>query len=134
MAKNKAPNPVGRPQSWTVDNVAKLQAYIDDCPDIVPSLAGFCVINKLNKNTIDKWCYSKDLPIENYEGITEFRSMLGELNLLQETTMLNSGASRAIDGRIATLVLAKHGYRTSTDITSKGESIKPSISIGVDND
>ena len=120
----------GRPQKWTPDNIAKLQAYIDKCPDIVPSLAGFSIAAKINRNTLDKWCYNTDLELDNYDGLAEFRRMLGDLNSLQEVTMLNSGASRAIDSGIAKLVLSKHGYRTSTDVTTNGESIKPSISIG----
>lgn len=120
----------GRPQTWTPDNIAKLQAYIDNCPHIVPSVAGFCLINKISRSTIDNWFYQQDLDLDRYEGMREFRSMLGTLNFLQEQQMLEKGASREIDSGIAKLVLSKHGYRQGHDVTSDGESIKPSISIG----
>ena len=125
---------MARPQKWTPDYIDRLQEYINDCPNVVPSIAGFCLANKINRSTIDNWFYSKDLDLDNYERIGEFRSMLGTLNFLQEAAMLDKGASREIDSGIAKLVLAKHGYRASHDITSDGKAIKPTISIGVDSD
>ena len=126
----------GRPTIYKPELIQALREYMDKCPDTVPSLQGFAIDNKIGESTLNAWKArdSKELDQKQYPRFAEFQEMLGELMSFQARTMLNKGASREIDSGIAKLVLAKHGYRSSTDITSGGKEIKPTINIGVDSD
>ncbi len=98
--------------------IKKLQDYIANCPDTVPSLAGFGLVVGVTSKTLHEWksWEISELDQEKYPRFAEFRYMLERLNQHQEQCALNAGATSDWSPVIAKLVLAKHGYTDKVSV------------------
>ncbi len=123
---------VGRPTKYHPGLIAEAEAYIKDCPNTFPSLVGFAMVCGIPSKRLQvyKALVVAEVSSEAYPRLAEFQVILDRLHDKQCLDLLDKGATREIDAGIAKLVLGKHGYHNTTDITSNGESIKPTISIG----
>ena len=116
----------GRPTIYTPQLIDKTLQYLQDCPDLVPSLAGLALCIGVRKKRLENW---KSLDVENldpekYPRFEEFRGLLEALNELQERQALNKGASGEWNSNIAKLVLSQHGYREKVEATHElGKSL-----------
>jgi hypothetical protein len=109
-------NPVGRPTLKTDDLVSKAYQYVNECPDIVPSVVGLCVHIGVAKTTIYRW-------IE--EDCLEFKDILGAISELQELKLITGGLSSEFNSTITKMMMTKHGYsdKLETDVTSNGKTL-----------
>ncbi len=102
----KGSYPGGRPTKYTPDMVDRLEGYMRNCPDELPSKAGFTTIVGVHVNTIDNW--GKKYP--------EFLWALERLKTYQECILINKGLTGAYNPTIAKLILcSNHGYRKRRD-------------------
>ncbi len=110
------PSPVGRPTLLTYELVCKAYKYIEECPDIVPSVVGLCVYIGVAKTTIYRW-------IE--EDCLEFKDILGAIAELQELKLITGGLSSEFNPTITKMMMTKHGYsdKLETDVTSNGKTL-----------
>jgi hypothetical protein len=109
-------NPVGRPTLKTDELVSKAYQYVNECPDIVPSVVGLCVHIGVAKTTIYRW-------IE--EDCLEFKDILGAISELQELKLITGGLSSEFNSTITKMMMTKHGYsdKLETDVTSNGKTL-----------
>lgn len=127
----------GRPSDYSAEVLKKAEAYLKECVDQfsdyvrtksargnatewrarlivkLPSVAGLAVYLKVSRSSIYEW--AKQHP--------EFSDMLERILAEQEKRVVENGLSGEYNATISKLVLAKHGYRDESDITSGGEPI-----------
>jgi hypothetical protein len=109
-------NRVGRPTLLTDELISKAYRYIEECPDIVPSVVGLCVCIGVAKTTIYRW-------IE--EDCLEFKDILGAISELQELKLITGGLTSEFNPTITKMMMTKHGYsdKLETDVTSNGKTL-----------
>jgi hypothetical protein len=109
-------NRVGRPTLLTDELVCKAYEYIEECPDIVPSVVGLCVHIGVAKTTIYRW-------IE--EDCLQFKDILGAISELQELKLITGGLTSEFNPTITKMMMTKHGYsdKLETDVTSNGKTL-----------
>lgn len=114
----------GRPTKYEgEETIKKSLAYIESCKDNhglekevkLPTAEGLSLVLGIRRETLYDWA-------KEYE---EFHNILDILNKEQANRLLNNGLSGFYNATIAKLVLAKHGYKEESDITSGGEKIEP---------
>lgn len=79
----------------------------------LPSVAGLAVHLKCARSSIYEWAKQH----------AEFSDMLERILAEQEKRVVENGLSGEYNSTISKLILAKHGYRDESDITSGGELI-----------
>ena len=91
----------GRPTKYTPDMPDRLEAYVRNCPDELPSKTGFATLVGVHENTIGNW--GKKYP--------EFLWALRRLHTLQHAQLINRGLEGSYDAALAKLMLcSNHGY------------------------
>lgn len=110
----------GRPTDYTPEILAKAQAYLDlgyAEDERIPSVAGLSRFLGIARSTIYDWSSQEDK--------TDFSDILEQILAKQEYTLLNKGITGEFNSTITKLVLAKQGYKESSeqDITSGGKPI-----------
>jgi hypothetical protein len=107
---------MARPTSYTVDILAKAEDYIENCPDIIPTVVGLCLHIGIAKSTAYDWAIDEN---------KEFSDILAYVGELQEKKLIVGGLTNEFNSAITKMMLTKHGYtdKTETDITTKGKSI-----------
>lgn len=113
--KEQQKHPGGRPTLYTPDMPDRLQRYIEDCPDELPTKCGFAVFVGVCEDTLDNW--GRKVP--------QFFGMLRLLKAKQHRELINKGLIGSYSSVIAKLLLCSdHGHTDRTDTTSGGKEIK----------
>ncbi len=129
---------VGRPTKYTPKLIKAVKEYIEDCPNVFPTLRGLSVWLYNHKDypyvafdTLNSW-KQKDLrenDPKTYPKWGEFRRTLDVLNCTQVVQCIDKSAKNEINANIGKLMLAQHGITEKLDITSAGEAIQPQICL-----
>jgi len=114
---------VGRPTKYNQEMVDRSYKYIDEYEkhgDMIPSIEGLSEILDVRRNTIYDWAKDEE---------KEFSNILAKLLAKQQKVLINNGLSNTFNSAITKLVLGKHGFhdKVDTDLTSQGESMKPTV-------
>jgi len=118
--------PAGRPTTYTPEINKAAEEYIENCPDVCPSVVGFaCHISVLQRQ-LYKWAEKHD----------EFRRTLDKIVEEQHSALVNKGLSSQYNSNITKLMLShNHGYTDKHDITSGGQSLADIAAImGISDD
>lgn len=91
----------------------RVRDYIDgayvECGDIIPSVAGACVMVKCSKSMLSEWSINDQL----------LAGLLDELKVAQERALINGALSGEYNSNIAKLIMATHhGYSDKVDTTT----------------
>jgi len=117
----------GRPEEYKGEaTIKKVNEYLDSCKDEyvglakivvrLPSIEGLALYLDISRSTLYLW----------KENHSEFSDILDKLLSRQAEVLLNKGLSGDYNPTISKLVLAKHGYRDSQEITGKdGKDLIP---------
>jgi len=118
----------GRPPAYHEGMIDQVQDYIDDCPDVVPSIAGLSFVLGVRRESLEVWkgLSDRDSQPVKYPRWAEFSDMLKRVKDLQEFVVLNKGATGEINSTIAKLILAKHGYHDKSEVVGQGS---PTVQI-----
>ncbi len=128
MTKTK--NKGGRPTKYSEEILKKAQEYIASCVDKVVMDKGKVIDIKVDFPTSEGLASHLDISrrtLYNWaDEHKEFLHILEAVNSEQIKRLINRGLSGHYNPTIAKLVLAKHGYKESSevDVTSGGEPIK----------
>ena len=115
---SKAPHPGGRPTKYGPDIPERLEGYMSNCPDTLPSKCGFAVFVGVCENTLTNW--GREHP--------EFLRALRRLHTRQHAELINRGLNGTYNASLAKLILcSNHGHRERSDQTSGNERIAPQI-------
>ena len=119
----KMTNKGGRPTKYNQEMVDKSYEYIEnyaDYDDMIPSIEGLSEVLDVRRNTLYDWAKDED---------KEFSNILAKLLTKQQKVLINNGLSNTFNSAITKLVLGKHGFhdKVDTDLTSQGESMKPTV-------
>ena len=102
----RTPHPGGRPTLYTPDIPERLEGYMRNCPNELPSKTGFAISVGVHVNTMDNWG----------KKYSEFLWALRRLHTLQEMELLNKGLTGVYNPTIAKLLLINnHGYGKRRD-------------------
>lgn len=114
-------NKGGRPSRYNEDIQAKADEYLATYTkgSVVPSVAGLSLYIDVPDSTIYDWKAKHP----------EFSGTLGRIKKKQEEELLNKGLTSEFNATIVKLMLHNHGYhdKVDTDLTSQGESMKPTV-------
>jgi hypothetical protein len=108
----------GRPSVYGKKIVKKAEEYfIDGWKEFeqVPTVAGLALYIGITRDTVYDW-------IED-DTQKDFSYIVKCILALQERNLASGGLNKTFSPQIAALMLAKHGYRTTSDITSGGKPI-----------
>jgi len=126
--KNKG----GRPTDYNDNILRKANKYLSTCIDKedknggvikanLPSAVGLAIYLGVDKSTIYLWGKEHE----------EFSYILNNVQTAQEQRLLNKGLDSGYNSTIAKLVLSKHGYRDSQELTGKdGKDLLPTPILG----
>jgi len=110
----KTPHPGGRPTKYTPDMPDRLEGYMTNCPDVLPSKAGFAVFVGVCENTLTNWG----------SEYAEFLRALGRLHTRQHAELMNRGLDGTYNAALAKLMLcSNHGHRERSDQTSGDKQV-----------
>ena len=118
MAKKKKSN-AGRPTVYSEEILTKTRDYIvnyEKFDDAIPSIAGLAVVLGISRETIYDWA--------SQEEKKEFSYILADILSNQERILINKGLKGEFNSNITKLVLGKHGYKDSADITSNNKVLQ----------
>lgn len=116
----------GRPTDYTPEMLSKSTEYFDlwtshvrDNPDAksLPSIADLSLELGVARSSIYLWG----------EQHPEFSDILEQILALQERQLTNKGLSGDYNPTITKLMLSKHGYRESSDVTTNGKDMPTPI-------
>ena len=126
---------MARPTIYNEQILLDTQAYINSCEDKeaisengvttkakvnLPSVEGLAYHLHINKDTINEWC--KIHP--------EFSVIIDDLRHKQARSLINNGLSGDYNPTIAKVLLAKHGYKDSSEVdhSNKGDKFGSPLS------
>lgn len=127
---------MARPTDYTDEYLNKSKEYISSCIDDIeeyhktrgdrsdtydrlvrvkiPTLEGLAVYLEIARSTLYEW----------RDSISEFSDIIDQLQAIQADRLLNNGLSGDYNPTIAKVLLSKHGYRDSQELTGKdGEKL-----------
>jgi hypothetical protein len=117
--------PAGRPTKYIPEIVLGickeyLQHYQDE-KEVIPSIEGlsFYFYKKdypLTRETIYQWTADEDKQ--------EFSDIINSILVLQGKTLINRGLDGNFNSNIAKLILSKHGYRESHEVSPGNLPVK----------
>lgn len=124
--------PAGRPLTYSPEIIKKAEEYLSLCVDgsqvigdgvnnkvypkvQLPNIGGLALYLGVNKDTVNDW--RKKYP--------EFSAIVDRLLIEQEQRLLNGGLSGTYNASISKLILTKHGYNDSQQITHSGDENNP---------
>ena len=104
----------GRPPTYSIEILEKARDYIDKWSTTpradrknLPKVAGLAIELGVHRDTIYDWSREHE----------EFSYILDNLLALQEDELVESGLEGSFNPTITKLMLTKHGYRDSTELT-----------------
>lgn len=130
---------MARPTDYNKDIVKKVKQYLEDSVDDeiqqtigmsakgtelfknkvivnIPTIEGLAVYLSVHRDTIYEW----------EKEYKEFSDILAKLRAKQATELINKGLSGDYNSTIAKVLLTKHGYRDSQEVTGKdGKDLIP---------
>ena len=106
----------GRPTDFTEELLIKAKEYVDNCPDVVPTVVGLCLYVGIAKATAYRWAS---------EDKAEFKDILDFVGEMQEQKLVAGGLTNEFNSAITKMMLTKHGYtdKIETDVTSGGKPV-----------
>lgn len=139
---------MARPQEYTDDIVVRAKEYIDSCSDThyevkkkpkikdgvyngededvvikktkLPTIEGLALYLGIHRDTIYDW--------ESQDDKSKFSDIISELRQKQADMLINNGLTGAYSPVISKVLLTKHGYRDSQEVTGKdGKDLIPDI-------
>ncbi len=116
---------MARPTDYTpklVKKAKEIVAYFDEnalSVDIVPSVASFALQLQVSRSTVYEWAKQHK----------EFSDILEDLLQLQEQKLLIHGLTSKWNPTITKLMLSKHGYRESQDVTTDGKAMPAQVLV-----
>ena len=114
LESTKTPHPGGRPTKYTPDMSDRLEGYMRNCSDDLPSKAGFAIFVGVHVNTMDNWG----------RKYSEFLWALRRLHTLQEAVLINKGLAGEYNSTICKLILcSNHGYGKRRDTVTDSKPI-----------
>ena len=104
---------MGRPTDYNEETVSKVNEYLANCPDELPSIVGLAIYLETTTKTVYNWA--------KVEGREDFLHTLDKINDAQHNTALNKGLTGDFNATITKLVLANHGYhdKSESEVTIK---------------
>lgn len=108
----------GRPTLYKPNLLRRAKEYIKatkDNKDLYPSIAELAITLSISRETVYAW--QKD------DDKEEFSDIVKELMALQETRLTEFGLTGKFNATIAKLLLGKHGYKDTSDVTSNDKPI-----------
>ena len=111
----------GRPTDYTPTLVKKARAYLASLPkdEVVHSIEGLADHLGISRSTIYEWVKNEDK--------REFSDIVEKVMTLQGKSLINGSLANKLNAPISKLMLSKHGYRDSQDITSDGKAMPTPI-------
>lgn len=114
---------MARPTKYSEQILDLTKQYIDEAEDTaevigtgltarirnkvkLPTLEGLAFFLRVHKDTIQEWKKNHD----------EFSVLIGDLLAKQAEALINNGLSGNYNPTIAKVLLAKHGYKESTEV------------------
>jgi hypothetical protein len=128
---------VGRPTDYSEEILKLAREYVDSCADEIgeilesenektgrnrftqklvvklPKVEGLCLYLGIARSTAYEWAKIHE----------EFSDILEEINQIQADRVINEALAGNYNPMIAKLLLGKHGYKESSDVTSDGHAI-----------
>ena len=111
--------PAGRPSDYTPKLLKAAWDYVENCPDVIPSIEGLCEAISIARSTAYAWAKDED---------KEFSYILEALMTKQGKTLLNNGLDGTFNSTISKLILTKHGYSDKQELEHSGNPDKPLVS------
>lgn len=118
--------PAGRPTKYSEEILAKAQAYLQECLDIVnsfPSVEGLSIRLGITDETVNEW--TKEKP--------EFSAAVKVIKLLQKERLQSQGLHNRVNATMAIFLLkANHGLVDTqrTELTGKdGGAVDQNLSV-----
>jgi len=110
---------MARPTDYTPELVEKAKAVIEEweVTNMLPQIAGLAIRLDVSRDTLYEW--AKLYP--------EFSDILEKVMSYQEWTLIQKGLDGKYNSTITKLMLSKHGYRESSDITTNGKALPTPI-------
>ena len=105
----------GRPTDYNEEVRDNALAYLQECVkgNELPQVAALALYLKTSRSNLYLW-----------KGLyPEFSDILDDILASQEKALINKGLDGSYNSTITKLILAKHGYRESSDVTSDGKPI-----------
>ncbi len=109
---------MGRPKIYTPELLERAKRYLVDYQDggeVCPTVAGLADALDIHRDTVYSWSKEDDKQ--------DFSDIVAKVLICQEKLLVGKGLKGEFNSTIAKLLLAKHGYKDETDITTKGEKI-----------
>lgn len=109
--------PAGRPSKYNEGILELSNEYLDNYQehgDAIPSVVGLACALDVGRRTLYAWA----------EAHEEFQHILEKINTRQEKVLVTNGLNGEFNSNITKLVLGKHGYHESKDITSGGKPLQ----------
>ena len=100
--------PGGRPTKYSEEMLANAEAYLESCPDAVPTREGLSLHLGVAVRTLDNWA-------EEHE---EFLHTLDQVQVSQKAKLINKGLNNEYNATIVKLMLANHGFSDKQDINA----------------
>lgn len=103
---------MARPTDYTPELLERARQYISDI-DGLPQVAGMARFLGVSRDTLYEWAKIHD----------EFSDIFENVKAAQEEMLIEKGLSGDFNSTITKLMLSKHGYRESQDVTSDGKPL-----------
>lgn len=121
---------MGRPKLLTPELIGQARGYLATCQDVItkdtkkvnlPKIEGLALFLHVSRETIYVW------EKEN----ADFSDIVQEVREAQITRLIDNGLSGGYQHNIAALIMGKHGYRSTSDITTNDKDLPAPILGGV---
>lgn len=119
-------HPGGRPTDYSEEVLEKARAILREweVTDMLPQIAGLALRLDVSRDTLYEW--AKVHP--------EFSDILSKVMTSQEWTLINKSLEGEYNSSITKLLLTKHGYRDSQDVTTDGKALPTPILNAISSD
>lgn len=112
----------GRPTIYNEEVIKKVEEYLNiprpNDDEVIPSIEGLSLHIGIARSTIYEWISQEDKQA--------FSDIVNEVLAKQGKTLINQGLSGKFNPAITKVILTKHNYRDSQEITGKdGKDLIP---------
>lgn len=123
----------GRPTKYNKEVIRKCWEYLyivrpskdehGHLDEVIPSIEGLSLHIDVQRSTIYEWMQE--------EPKSEFSDIVGKILAKQGKTLVNKGATGDFNPTISKLLLSKHKYRESIDVTSDEKPLDQNIADAI---